>query len=148
MVGGDVAAKGVIFELVSPESQPVSVFTRYGDFTFTPAEIPYGSSRPVTMRAGGWRASDYFRGSARLHSLGLLGGVIWMLALGFNVIASGVAGPAISYALGQGATLIAAIWGVAIWKEFRGAPAGVTPLLVMMFAAYSVGLVLIGSASL
>jgi glucose uptake protein len=102
----------------------------------------------VFMRAGGWRASDYFRGSARLHSLGLLGGVIWMLALGFNVIASGVAGPAISYALGQGATLIAAIWGVAIWKEFRNAPAGVTPLLVMMFAAYSVGLVLIGSASL
>jgi glucose uptake protein len=102
----------------------------------------------IFMRAGGWRAADYFQGSARLHSLGWLGGAVWMLALGFNVIASGVAGPAVSYALGQGATLIAAIWGVVIWKEFRNAPAGVTPFLIGMFAAYSVGLVLIGSASL
>jgi glucose uptake protein len=102
----------------------------------------------IFMRAGGLRASDYFRGSARLHTLGLAGGAIWMIALGLNVIASGVAGPAISYALGQGATLVAAIWGVAIWKEFRNAPAGVTPYLVSMFAGYSLGLVLIGSATL
>lgn len=102
----------------------------------------------VFMRAGGWHASDYFKGSGRLHSLGLLGGAIWMLALGFNVIASGVAGPAISYALGQGATLVAAIWGVAVWKEFRSAPQGVTGFLAAMFAAYSVGLVLLGAASL
>lgn len=102
----------------------------------------------VAMRAGGSRASDYFRGSPRLHVLGVLGGVIWMLALGLNVVASGVAGPAISYALGQGATLVAAIWGVVIWKEFRGAPAGVTPLLIVMFASYALGLALIGSATL
>jgi len=102
----------------------------------------------IFMRAGGWRAGDYFRGSARLHCLGWMGGAIWMVALGFNVIASGVAGPAVSYALGQGATLVAAIWGVAIWKEFRNAPEGVTKFLVAMFAAYSIGLALIGSASL
>jgi glucose uptake protein len=102
----------------------------------------------IFMRAGGWRASDYFRGSARLHLLGILGGMIWMLALGLNVVASGVAGPAVSYALGQGATLVAAIWGVAVWKEFRGAPAGVMPLLVIMFAGYALGLALIGSATL
>jgi glucose uptake protein len=102
----------------------------------------------IFMRAGGWRAADYFRGSARLHLLGILGGVIWMLALGLNVVASGVAGPAVSYALGQGATLVAAIWGVAVWKEFRGAPAGVTPLLIVMFTGYALGLALIGSATL
>lgn len=102
----------------------------------------------IFMRAAGWRAADYFRGSARLHALGWMGGAIWMLALGFNVIASGVAGPAISYALGQGATLIAAIWGVAIWREFRNAPANVTPYLAAMFTGYSLGLALIGSATL
>jgi glucose uptake protein len=102
----------------------------------------------IAMRAAGSHASEYFRGGARLHSLGILGGMIWMLALGLNVVASGVAGPAISYALGQGATLVAAIWGVVIWKEFRGAPAGVTPLLIVMFAGYSLGLALIGSATL
>ena len=102
----------------------------------------------IFMRAGGFRAADYLRGSARLHTLGVAGGAIWMLALGLNVVASGVAGPAVSYALGQGATLVAAIWGVAIWKEFRNAPAGVTAYLSVMFAGYSLGLVLIGSATL
>jgi glucose uptake protein len=102
----------------------------------------------IFMRAGGFKAGDYFRGSTRLHSLGVAGGAIWMLALGLNVVASGVAGPAISYALGQGATLVAAIWGVAIWKEFRNAPAGVTAYLAIMFAGYSLGLALIGSATL
>ncbi|MEI9977297.1 MAG: multidrug DMT transporter permease [Ignavibacteriota bacterium] len=102
----------------------------------------------IFMRAGGWHAADYFRGSSRLHFLGMAGGMIWMLALGLNVIASGQAGAAASYALGQGATLIAAIWGVAIWREFRNAPSGVTPYLTAMFVAYTLGLVLIGSATL
>ncbi len=102
----------------------------------------------VFMKAAGRTYREYFAGTARLHSLGILGGAIWMLAFGLNVIASGVAGPAISYALGQGATLIAAIWGVLIWKEFRGAPSGTKPLIWCMFAAYVLGLLLIGFASL
>jgi glucose uptake protein len=91
--------------------------------------------------------ADYFRGSARLHAIGILGGAIWMLALSFNVIASGVAGPAVSYALGQGATLVAAIWGLFIWREFRAAPEGTNKYLGMMLAGYSIGLILIGAAT-
>jgi glucose uptake protein len=102
----------------------------------------------VFMKAGGWSYGDYLRGTARLHSLGFLGGVIWMIALGLNVIAAGVAGPAISYALGQGATLVAAIWGVVIWREFREAPAAATPLIAFMFLGYLAGLTLIGMATL
>lgn len=101
----------------------------------------------VFMRAGGVAYRDYFRGGFRLHAIGILGGCIWMAALCFNVIASGVAGPAISYALGQGATLIAALWGVFIWREFRGAPAGTNKFLALMFAGYTLGLVLIGAAT-
>ena len=71
-----------------------------------------------------------------------------MIALGLNVIASGVAGPAISYALGQGATLIAALWGVFVWNEFKHAPAGTNRLITIMFAAYTIGIVLIGRAIL
>jgi glucose uptake protein len=59
-----------------------------------------------------------------------------------------VAGPAVSYALGQGATLVAAIWGVVIWKEFRTAPAGTAPFVYLMFAGYALGLTLIGVATL
>jgi len=102
----------------------------------------------IFMRAGKVTYSDYFRGRARLHSLGFLGGCIWMLALCMNVIASGVAGPAISYALGQGATLVAAIWGVFIWHEFIHAPKNTWTFITLMFAGYVIGLVLIGAASL
>lgn len=102
----------------------------------------------IFMKAGGLSYSEYFRGGVRLHSLGFLGGLIWMLALSLNVVAAGVAGPAISYALGQGATLIAAIWGVFVWKEFAKAPEGTTPLIAAMFAGYTIGLALIGMATL
>jgi glucose uptake protein len=71
-----------------------------------------------------------------------------MAALSTNVIASSVAGPAVSYALGQGATLVAAIWGLFIWREFRAAPAGTDKYLGLMLAGYTIGLILIGAATL
>ena len=70
-----------------------------------------------------------------------------MLALTTNVLAAGVAGPAISYALGQGATLVAALWGILIWREFRRRPAGTGKLLALMLAGYTIGLILIGAAT-
>jgi glucose uptake protein len=101
----------------------------------------------IFMRAGKLTYADYFRGSAKLHFIGILGGVIWMIALCFNVIASGVAGPAISYALGQGATLIAAIWGVLVWKELAAGGPGTARFTGLMFAGYAAGLLLIGLAT-
>jgi glucose uptake protein len=99
------------------------------------------------MRFGGVGYGDYFRGRFKLHAIGILGGCIWMAALSFNVIASSVAGPAISYALGQGATLIAALWGLLVWKEFREAPPGTSKYIALMLAGYTSGLVLIGAAT-
>jgi len=63
--------------------------------------------------------------------------------MAFSIIASGAAGFAISYGLGQGATMIAAFWGVFIWKEFKKAPAGTNPLLALMFVFYLIGLTLL-----
>jgi glucose uptake protein len=87
--------------------------------------------------------SDYFRGTAGDHLWGVVGGAIWAVGMTLNVAASGVASPAVSYGLGQGATMVAAIWGVFIWREFRAAPAGTNKLLAMMFLGYLVGLSLI-----
>lgn len=101
----------------------------------------------IFMRTGGQSYAAYFAGTPRLHSLGILGGAIWMLAFSLNILASGVAGPAVSYALGQGATLVAAIWGVVIWKEFSAAPPGTSRLIGSMFGGYVIGLVLIGLAT-
>lgn len=102
----------------------------------------------VFMRLAGIRYSQYFAGTTWLHVIGILGGMIWMIALCVNVIASGVAGPAVSYALGQGATLVAAIWGVFIWKEFQGAPRISLIFVALMFACYAAGLFLVGKAIL
>jgi glucose uptake protein len=102
----------------------------------------------IFMRAQGSTFRQYWTAAPRLHWLGILGGIIWMIALSLNVIASGQAGPAVSYALGQGATLVATLWGVFIWREFRGAPPVVRPLIGFMFAGYTAGLVCIGAAIL
>lgn len=88
---------------------------------------------PVTYK-------QYFAGNFKTHLVGMLGGAIWCLGTAFSYIASGKAGAAISYALGQGAPLIAAIWGVFIWKEFKGANRQVYTLLGIMFVLFVAGL--------
>lgn len=89
------------------------------------------------------RYSKYFSGGLRLHSIGILGGAIWGIGMMLNMLASGQAGFAISYGLGQGATMVAAVWGVFIWKEFSAAPRSTNRLLVLMFLGYLTGLILI-----
>jgi glucose uptake protein len=83
---------------------------------------------------------DYFKGKFSTHLVGILGGAIWCLGTAFSYIAAGKAGAAISYALGQGAPMIAAIWGVFIWKEFRGSKKSVNLLLALMFLFFIAGL--------
>lgn len=83
---------------------------------------------------------EYFKGSARMHLVGMLGGAVWCLGTAFSYIAAGKAGAAISYALGQGAPMVAAIWGVFVWKEFRGAARSVSWLLALMFVLFILGL--------
>lgn len=142
-----------LMRAISPafNSQPIQpgMLTPYSALLFFGIGVLI-SSVPINfwfMRSKGSRFSDYIGARPGLHWTGILGGAIWMIALGLNVIASGVAGPAISYALGQGATLIAALWGVFVWHEFRGAPAGTNRLIAIMLAAYALGIVLIGRAT-
>lgn len=85
---------------------------------------------------------DYFKGGFRSHFTGVSGGIIWCIGMSFSIIASGKAGYAISYGLGQGATLVAALWGVFIWHEFKGSK-GTFGLLTFMFGAFILGLALI-----
>ena len=85
----------------------------------------------------------YFRGNFRTHLTGMLGGLIWGVGNSFNLIAAGKAGPAISYGLGQGATLIAALWGVFVWREFKNAPKGTNGLVAAMFFFFVAGLALL-----
>ena len=87
---------------------------------------------------------DYFtKGTTNLHLIGIFGGVIWCIGMSLSMIASEKAGYAISYGLGQGATMVAAAWGVFVWKEFKGSPKGTDRLIYMMFLFFIVGLSLI-----
>ena len=90
--------------------------------------------------------SQYFKGNFKTHLVGMLGGAIWCLGTALSYITAEKAGPAVSYALGQGAPMVAAIWGVFIWKEFKGAKKGVYGLLALMFCLFIAGLACIVAA--
>ena len=87
--------------------------------------------------------ADYFKGKTKDHLIGIFGGLVWCIGMSLNIIASGKAGPAVSYGLGQGATVIAAIWGVYVWKEFDKGPKGTKLILNVMLLLYILGLALI-----
>jgi glucose uptake protein len=93
----------------------------------------------------------YFTGTKSQHLLGLLGGIIWMAGAVANFAGSAAtgpaqAGPAVSYALGQGATLVSVLWGLFLWKEFAGADSGVKRSLVIMFFCFLAGLLAVAVA--
>lgn len=104
---------------------------------------PIDGGVPVDM-------SGYFGAPARWHIAGILGGVIWMCGGTLNFVASRVnfVGPAISYSIGQGATMVSAFWGVFVWREFASPSSRVRNLLIAMFACFVAGLIAIAVAPL
>ena len=89
------------------------------------------------------KMSLYKTGTTKTHVLGMLGGGIWALGTIFSYMAVGAANPAIAYALSNAAPVVAILWGLFVWKEFRGAPKATNTLLFLMFIGYLIGLVLI-----
>jgi glucose uptake protein len=110
----------------------VSNFLWNSFFMFRPV-----SGEPVSYK-------DYFsKGDTKTHLIGMLGGIIWCVGMSLSMIASEKAGFAISYGLGQGATMVAAAWGVFIWKEFKGTSKSTNTLINLMFLCFIAGLALI-----
>ncbi len=95
--------------------------------------------KPISGEPTNYKA--YFSGNLKIHMVGILGGIIWGIGNSLNLIAAGKAGAAISYGLGQGATLVAALWGVFIWKEFKGSSKSTNSLLTLMFILFVVGII-------
>jgi glucose uptake protein len=104
---------------------------------------PLDGKTPVAISA-------YASAPPRWHMWGIVGGVIWCTGAVLNFVASRahVVGPAVSYSIGQGATMISACWGVFIWKEFATAPARSKTLLVWMFVFFICGLTAVALAPL
>ena len=102
---------------------------------------PLGAEQPVAM-------NGFFTAPTRWHFWGILGGAIWCTGGVFNFVASRahVVGPAVSYSIGQGATMISAAWGVFIWREFSNAPTRAKTYLFWMFVLFLAGLTLVALA--
>jgi glucose uptake protein len=94
--------------------------------------------------------AQYRAASAGVHLAGLAGGAIWGLGMTFSLVAATThfVGPAVSYAIGQGATMVSAAWGVFVWREFAKAPESARQLLRLMFVLFLVGLGLVAVAPL
>jgi len=119
-------------------------FFAVGAFLSTFIFNPVFMAKPV--QGAPVRIGEYFKGSARTHLIGILGGIIWMIGMVVSFMSVGAARPAISYALSNAAPVVAILWGVFAWKEFKRAPEGTNRLLLYMFILYLVGLVLITMA--
>jgi glucose uptake protein len=91
--------------------------------------------------------SGYFSAPVSGHVLGLLGGFIWGTGMVFNLVAASFTGVAISYAIGQSAPMVAALWGVLAWREFDGAPTKAKMYLGLMFVFYCLGILLVAKAN-
>src|SRR6185312_6887497 len=104
---------------------------------------PIDGETPVGM--AGYRSA-----SARWHISGIIGGVIWVTGGTLNFAASQVnyVGPAVSYSIGQGATMVSALWGVFVWHEFASPTRHVRNLLIAMFACFVAGLAAVAVAPL
>jgi len=87
--------------------------------------------------------SLYFKGAIKEHASGVLGGMIWMMGMIFSFMAAGAANPAIAYALSNAAPVVAILWGIFVWNEFKGAPKGTNKSLFILLSLYLIGLILI-----
>ena len=96
------------------------------------------------------KLSGYWPAPVRWHLAGLFGGAIWATGAIANFVASGahLVGPAVSYSIGQGATMVSACWGVFVWHEFAGAPASARRSLLFMFIFFALGLIAVALAPL
>ncbi len=110
-------------------------------FNYALMKKPLTAAAPVSM-------SQYIAAKSSWHIWGVVGGAIWCTGAVFNFVASHaqIVGPAISYAIGQGATMVSAVWGVFVWKEFQNAPTSSRRLIPAMFVFFLIGLGLIAIA--
>lgn len=107
----------------------------------------YFMKKPLAGEPVGF--GGFFTAPASGHLLGLLGGILWGIGTVFNVVAgkSESMSFATSYAIGQSAPMVGALWGVFVWNEFSGASSRGKAFLSLMFVFYALAILLVAKAN-
>lgn len=139
-----VAASMDLDNFVTPDAGMMTPYTAMVIFSLGVFVSNFGFNtilmkKPLSGKPTNYK--EYFKGKLPIHLVGVLGGVIWGIGNSFNLIAAGKAGAAISYGLGQGATLVAALWGVFIWREFKNSSKETNRMLTYMFVLFGLGII-------
>jgi glucose uptake protein len=90
--------------------------------------------------------AGYFGGGAFRHAMGMLAGAIWCIGTVANFASAGLVGVAVSWGIGSGAPMVGALWGIFLWKEFRGADRAAIAMIAVSLALYATGVVLVAVA--
>lgn len=125
-------------------SYSIGVFFTLGALLCCLVVNVYLMNHPLSGEAVEFR--DFFAARPANHALGLLGGAIWCTGTVFNFVAASFTGVPISYAIGQAAPMVAALWGIFVWKEFAGASTKAQAYLALMFAFFVAAIVLVSQA--
>lgn len=141
---------GLVVKATAPEFGGTGTISPYQAVFFFALAVLVSTLilNPIVMKRsveGEATMTDYFKkGDARTHLIGMLGGFIWMSGMVISFMSSGAGvNKAVAYALSNASPLVAMIWGVFIWKEFKGAPKGTGKYVAAMFLCFMLALVLI-----
>lgn len=139
-------AASISTTLENIEPTKLTPYTAVAVFSFGVLMSDFVWNSNLMARIKLWKKVDYSKylhGKIRWHVIGIVGGLIWNIGMCLSIISGGKAGYAISFGLGNGATLIAALWGVFVWKEFKNASRATWFLLVFMFLFFITAIILI-----
>jgi glucose uptake protein len=155
IVGG--LALGAFFPMLSEATAGETGVSPYGVavlisgavFVSTLLFVPFFLFFPVLGEPGQIRG--YFGGDTRQHAVGILGGALLGGGLLAGLLAAGAPrvmqpGRIAEYALDHTALLIAAVWGLLVWREFKGSSHRVRMMVVAMLVLLVAGVGMVAVA--
>jgi glucose uptake protein len=164
-----IAARGMLLSILSGIALgfflPLVDMSRYGEggvgpyglaalaaigmFFSTLLYVPFFINFPVQGEPV--QVRNYFKGAKKQHFWGIFGGFLWAVGLLAALVAgaappAALIGPALTTGLLQAVPILAALWGLLAWQEFKGATQGVKLLMFGMIVLYLAGLTLVALA--
>ena len=126
------------------DTYSVTILFMLGASIATIVGIPLLLKKPFIGEAASLKG--YAEAPPRAHLFGWLAGAIWCAGTFSNFISAGLVGVAISWGIGSGAPMVGALWGILLWREFRGASRRAWLLIATSLALYAAGVVLVAIA--